>query len=249
MKQRDVFVFVLCVLGLILAIMVFRSYGEEVRLEWDHVEGVDGYRLYQAIREIDPDTGVIGHTFDYDDPIKTDDFPDGNIPQETTTLTVDLPGRSGDDTKYMFTARSYLGNETSENSNEVSYVVSLVPPLPAAELSGGFVRESGVVTISWNQPPDEYEWRTISHWIVYYRITGAEEWVPIGRIKSDHVLEMTAPFDAVPTGEQSSVDFVIVSYRRSGVYSANSEVLTLDINRREVPPIQNLRISIEIPVI
>lgn len=240
MKRRDWFVFALTLIGLLLAVLVFRTYGEQIRLEWDPVEGVDGYMLYQSQKD---------STFHYDIPVTTAEYPDGKIPQDVTSIAVDLPGIEDRNTRYRFVARSFLDDNFSEDSNEVQYYVALVPPPPAVKLTGSYNRDGGSVNIAWEQPVEDYDYLTVSHWIVYYRITGAEEWVPIGRINSDHVLEMTAPFDAVPTGEQSSVDFVIVSYRRSGVYSANSEILTLDINRREVPPIQNLRINIEIPVI
>lgn len=248
MTKKDFFSILLFVLGLVLAVLVFRASGEKIELAWDSVDDVDGYRLFQAIRAADPETGEITHEYDFAQPITTESYPDGNIPQNVSALTVDLPGQQNADTKYMFVARSYRGDETSANSNEVSYVVSLVAPFAAVELSGSYDKDQSVVTISWNQPPDEYEWRMISHWIVYYRIAGTEEWQAIGRIDADHVLEMTAPFDAVASGEQTSVEFTIVSYRRSGVYSANSEILTLDIDRREVPPVQKLRINIEIPV-
>lgn len=243
MKQKDLFVLVLFFLCIILAVKVFRAYGEQIRLQWDHVDDVDGYRIYQTIRGGDP----ISHTFDFTNPVTTETYPDGKIPQTETQITIDLPGVEGEDTKYMFVARTFRGDDTSENSNEVSYVVSLVPPLPATELIGGYDKNAGIISIAWEQPPDEYEWRTVSHWIVYYRIRDGE-WTAIGRIDSDHDLTMEAPFDAVAEGEKESVEFVIVSYRRSGVYSADSQSLTLDIDRRDVPPIQNLRINIEIPV-
>ena len=248
MRAKDWYTILLFVLGLILAVMVYRANGEQIRLQWDPVDGVDGYLLYQAIRAQNPDTGQQEHTFDFSSPITNEQFRDGKIPQDVTQLSVELPGVEGADTKYMFVARAFRGDEQSENSNEVSYVVSLVPPLPATELIGGYDKNAGIISIAWEQPQDEYEWRTVSHWIVYYRI-GDGEWTAIGRIDSDHDLTMEAPFDAVAEEEQASVDFVIVSYRRSGVYSANSQILTLDIDRRDVPPVQNLRINIEIPVV
>lgn len=248
MTKKDVYVLVAFIIGLLLMVSVYRTYGEQIELRWDPVEGVDGYRLYQAIRAQNPETGQVEHSFDYESPITNGTYTDGNIPQDITSFTVDLPGVDGEDTKYMFTARAYRGDETSVNSNEVSYVVSLVPPFPAAELSGGYDKDAGLINISWSQPADEYEWRMVSHWIVYFRLNDEDEWKAIGRIDSNHDLTMTAPFDAVSQDDTAVVQFVIVSYRRSGVYSANSDVLSLEIDRRTVPPIQNLRINIQIPV-
>lgn len=243
MTKKDFFSILLFVLGLILAVLVFRAYGEQIRLQWYPVDGVEGYYLFQAIRSGDPPA----HEFDFNEPIKTDAYPDGKIPQDVTQLAVELPGVEGADTKYMFVARAFRGDEQSENSNEVAYVVSLVPPFAPAELSGNYDKTAGMIHVSWSQPEDEFEWRAIDHWSVHYRVADGE-WQPVGQVDAGHELSMETTFDAVSEGEQANVDFVVVAHRRSGVYSPDSEILTLDIDRRDVPPIQNLRINIEIPV-
>ncbi|MBT8342949.1 MAG: hypothetical protein KJP07_23315 [Desulfatitalea sp.] len=232
---------------LLIALLCYPSVpsAEKIMLQWDGVEDVDGYYIYQAIRAGDPPE----HAFDYDQPVTTDDYPDGKIPQNVNQITVDLPGIESSDAKYMFVARAFRDDEQSENSNEVSYVVSLIPPLPAGELAGGYNKGAGIISLSWQQPGDEPEWRQpVSHWIIYYRID-AGGWIPIGRIDSGNELTLEAPFSAVAEGEQKTVEFAIVTYRRSGIYSANSDILAIDIDRRGVPPVQNLKISIEIPVI
>ena len=240
MHAKDWFALLLFVLGLILAVMVYRVAGEEIRLEWDPADDqtVDGYMLYQSQKD---------STFHYDIPVTTSEYPDGKIPPDVTSLDIDIPGIDGSDTRYRFVARAFRGEEFSPDSNEVSYVVSLVAPPAAIDLAGSYDKSAGLVHISWVQPEEEQEYRTISHWIIYYRIRDGD-WTPIGRIDSDHELSMDAPFDAIPQGEQADVEFVIVSYRRSGKYSPNSEILTLDIDRRDVPPVQKLRINIEFPV-
>lgn len=238
MRTKDWFSVLLFVLGLVLSVLIFRAYGEQIRLEWDQVENVDGYYLYHSQRD---------STFHYDIPITTELYPDGKIPQNITRLEVNLPGIEGRNTRYRFVARSFRGDEQSIDSNEVEYYVALVPPPPAVELAGSYDKAEGVVNVSWEQPAEDYEYLTVSHWIVYYRV-GDAEWTAVGRTDAGGELTMTAPFAAVQSGEQADVDFVVVSYRRSGVYSANSNILTLTIDRRNVPPIQNLRINIEIPV-
>lgn len=247
MTKKDFFSILLFVLGLILAVLVFRAYGEQIRLQWDPVDGVDGYYLFQAIRAQNPDTGQAEHVFDFSSPITTQEFPDGKVPQDITQLSVDLPGEAGADTKYMFVARAFRGDEQSENSNEVAYVVSLVPPFAPAELSGNYDKTAGMIHVSWSQPADEFEWRAIDHWSVHYRVADGE-WQPVGQVDAGHELSMETTFDAVSEGEQANVDFVVVAHRRSGVYSPDSEILTLDIDRRDVPPVQKLRINIEFPV-
>ena len=243
------FILVLWFSCLLVLFFIVTARSEQITLEWDKVDGVDGYYIYQTIRAWNPETQQVEHHFDYSDPIKTESYPDGKIPQSITTLEVDLPGVADADTKYMFTARSFRDDDTSANSNEVPYVVSLVVPPPAAELSGSYSEDEKLIRISWDQPAENEPWRTINHWIIYYRIDDSE-WIALGRINADHELSMQAPFNVVPQGEKKEVEFTIVSYRRSGVYSANSEILSIDVDRRgDVPPIENLRINIEFPVI
>lgn len=245
MRKIDVMIMTVFVLIVIVLAFAFRAWGERIQLEWDPVDDVDGYRIYQTIRGGDP----VSHTFDFTKPVTTDTYPDGNIPRTETQITIDLPGVEGEDTKYMFVARSFRGDETSENSNEVSYVVSLVPPFPPAELRGSYDKPAGLVHLEWSQPTDEYEWRTIDRWSVYYRISGTQEWAIVGTVEAGGDLQIESAFSAVAEGETADVEFVVVSHRRSGVFSENSDILTLTVDRRGVPPIQNLRISIEIPVI
>lgn len=238
-------VLLLAVVSLILSHTVL-GYPEDIILEWDKVEGVDGYYIYQTTVEKKFDTNYI---FDYSSPVMTDKFPDGKIPQDITSVKITLPGEVNKDTKYAFTARSFLGEERSTDSNYVDYIVSLVAPFSPSNLDGSYDKDNSVVKISWEQPSEEYSWRKISHWIIYYRLKDSFEWVPIGRINSDHELSMTAPLDAISPGERQEVQFVVVAYRRSGVYSQNSDILTVDINRIGVPPIENLRIIIELPIV
>lgn len=248
MRKIDVMIMAMFILIVIVLALVFRAWGEQIQLQWDPVDDVDGYLLYQTIRAQNPDTGQVEHEFDYLSPITTDQFPDGKVPQNVTQLDVDLPGEAGADTKYMFVARSFRGDEMSENSNEVSYVMSLVPPFAPAELRGSYDKPAGLVHLEWSQPEDEYEWRTIDRWSVYYRISGMQEWAIVGTVEAGGDLQIESAFSAVAEGETADVEFVVVSHRRSGVFSENSDTLTLTVDRRGVPPIQNLRISIEIPV-
>jgi hypothetical protein len=226
-----------------LFILVSIVRGEKIILQWDAVEGVDGYHLYQTIRARNPDTGQVEHQFDYSAPAAT-------LPQATTEHTVDLPGVAGEDTKYVFTARSYRGEDTSVDSNVVAYVVSLVPPPAPGGLSGYYDVDAGAVTLSWEQPAEDEAWRSISHWILFYRSGGGEEFQQLGRVNADQQLELSAQFDAVPEGIRAEVEFVVVAYRSSGVYSANSAPFRIEIDRSGgvVPPIDELRISVIIPV-
>lgn len=240
MKAKIVWVLIsLWLLLLVSWVIVSKSSAEKILLQWDIAENVDGYMIFQYQKN---------ETYDYNNPVKTVVYPEGKIPADIDRIIIDVPGIAGQDVKYRWVARSFRGDEQSVDSNEVTYVVaSTIPPAPS-EIIGQYEKDKSIITISWVQPEESEEWQTISHWIIYWRFKGDEEWVPIGRINADHALSMEAPFAAVEPEQQSEVEFTIVAYRRSGVYSQNSDILTLDIDRRGVPPVQNLRINIEIPV-
>lgn len=213
--------------------------GEKITLTWDTVDGVDGYYIYQYGKD---------EQYDYNKPVTTVVYPDGKIPQDVDRLIVDLPGIEGRDVKYRWVARSFRGDEQSVDSNEASYVVALtVPPAPG-ELAGSFDKPGGMINIAWLQPAEAEVWQTINHWIVYCREKGTENWNAVGRINSDHELAIEMPISAIITGDKATLEFVIVAYRRSGVYSSNSDILTIDVDTSVVPPMQNLRINIEFPV-
>lgn len=239
MRKIDVMIIVTFVLIVFALAFVFRAYGEQIELKWDPVETAEGYYIFQSQKD---------STFHYDIPVVTDQFPDGKIPQNVTSLVVDLTGIDGQDTRYRFVARAFRGDEQSADSNEVSYVVSRVAPPAATELSGAYDISAGSIKLRWSQPAEDEEWRTIDHWSVYYRIRGTEEWTLVGTVEAGGELKLETPFNAVAEGEQNDVEFVIVSYRRSGVFSANSETLLVNVDREGVDPVENLRIDIEIPV-
>lgn len=239
--KRTIFMILLLWAVIILCItLAIVARAEKITLQWDTVEGVDGYYIYQFQKD---------ETYDYTNPVKTVVYPDGKIPQHVDRLIIDLEGIAGQDTKYRWVARSFRGDEQSDDSNEVEYVVALtIPPAPN-ELAGSFDKEAGMINLSWVQPVETQSYRMISHFIVYCRQQGDEEWKAIGRINSDNELTLQAPISAIMSEEKATLEFTIVAYRRSGVYSHNSDILSLEIDRTKVPVIQNLRINIEIPVI
>lgn len=236
-------------INIIFALLLFCTVAgaDQIKLQWDLVDNVDGYRIYSAIRADTDGDGQVEHEYDFTNPLTTELYPDGNIPVEITEMVVDLSGPPEETTKYMFVARAFAGADESENSNEVVYVVNNITPEPPTELSGGYDKDNDVINISWSQP-EEVPWSQVDHWIVFFRLSDDSEWVELGRVNKDHELALAVPFDQVAPGTSENIDFVVVAYRQGGVYSGNSDILSLHIDRRVVPPIQNLRISIEIPV-
>lgn len=241
--RRD-FMKYLCICFVVLFISAPVILAENIMLQWDKVENVDGYRLFQSIR-VKKSDGSWENIYDYASPITTETYPEGNIPQDVDSIIVDLPGVDEENTRYMFVARSYLGENESVNSNEVEYQVNLITPPAPTDLAGDYIKKDSLINLIWTQPAEQ--WYETDYWKVFYKIDDSE-WIEIGRIDKGNELTLTQEFDVVPAGSQKNVDFTVLAYRQSGKFSANSTVLTLDIDRREVPPIQNLRINVQIPV-
>lgn len=230
-----------------IAMLAGAAYAE-IQLEWDAVEGVDGYKIFQAIRMWNPETQQNEHHFDYSSPVTTENFPDGKIPQNVTSIVVDITGVENTSVKYLFVARSFIGDEESEDSNMVSYKYDLTKPPAPVNLAGGYDKDAQAISLSWSQP--EEEWGEVDHWKVYYRMQDGE-FIELAKVDDEQNLTLTTDFDKVGSGEVAEVDFVVVAFRNTGQYSADSDVLTITIDRRDgiiVPPVPNLRINIFIPV-
>lgn len=214
---------------------------ENITLQWDHSGDpvADGFHIFSRIA---------GGQYDYNSPMETIEYPDGNIPADVRAVTIELEGEPDNILKYEFVARAFVTDLNSEDSNQVDYTVVRIPPPKALNLSGEFDRQNSIIKIQWDQPQDDY---LVNHWRVYYKDSdqGPESYSELGLIRKDNPLELTTEFNIVENGEQKNIDFVVVSYRRSGVWSGNSQTLTLNIDRRIVSPVENLRINIEIPVI
>jgi hypothetical protein len=212
--------------------------GEEIKLAWDYQSGIDGYRCFQK-------TAYATDKYDYFNPVKPKNYPDGNIPQQVTDITVDLPGEPLKVLKYLFVCRAFKGSVESADSNEVGYkVVNTVPPTPI-NLSGSYDDDNQMINLTWEQPQDNH---IIYKWIVYYRLSENTDFTDLGIVNYNHELTLSTPFYVVPKGDKKTVIFTVVAFRRSGVYSDNSGELSIEIDRGIVGPVQNLKIDIDIPV-
>lgn len=214
-------------------------FAEEVKLVWDMPSGaIDGFRVFQK-------TAYPQDSYNYDEPVKTKKYPDGNIPADVTEITIDLPGEPLKVLKYLFVCRAYKGSNESADSNEVGYkVVNTVPPVPV-DLSAIYDDDAKTINLNWQQPQDGH---IIYKWMIYYRLQGSNEYNDLGMVNYGQELALAAPFNVVGPGEKKTVYFTVVSFRRSGVYSGNAAEVELVIDRGEIHPVENLKIDIDIPV-
>lgn len=210
------------------------SIAEEIILEWDSPKSpVDGIRIFQR-------TAYPDDTYDFERPV-------AEVGPNETSVRIDVPGEPDKVLKYLWVARAFIADFESDNSNEVDYkVVNTIPPQPV-ELTGYYDSNNSIVYLSWKQPEDTHP---VWYWKVFYRVDSVG-FIELGQVNKDAELELISSFDVVPDGEFKEVDFVVVAFRRSGVFSENSETLNIRVDRRDqiiVPPVDNLRIEIEIPV-
>jgi len=187
----------------------------------------------------------IKFTWDYDTDVSIDGFrlyngvtPDPvTISPDKREATIPIPGVPDAAQDYNFTLRAFRGDIESADSNAAPYtVVNILPPTPI-NLTGSYADDT--VTLQWDQPADDYP---VPYWAVFYRLPGAE-WTRLDTARQGSV---TVPLPDVPAGEITTVDFTVVAYRQSGVYSPDSNVYSVDVDRREVPPVRNLQIRIPI---
>lgn len=224
-------ILMICLIVVMFCLHVIDAEGELIRLVWDPPQEThDGVRIFQK-------TARAGDAYDYTDPVVS-------VLTPKTEALIDVPGEENAVLKYQWVARAYRDDIESIDSNEVAYKVVNIPPLTPIGLTGIYDAEKQIITLSWQQPTDDW---AIDHWFVYSRDSPVDDWQQIGRVDDGHRLELISPIVA-PAGEITSIEFGVVAFRRSGVYSADSLPFEIKIDRREVAPIRNLRIEIEIPL-
>lgn len=222
------------VLIFLIVLLVPQNLGaEKIRLEWDPPadETYDGVKVFQH-------SAKPGSEYDFSAPVAI-------VDKGMNYADIEVPGDPDTVLKYQWVVRAYRDAYESANSNEVSYKVINVPPVQPAELSGKY--ENGIITLTWLQPEDPYP---IYKWVVYYRLSDNDSWIELGTVDDMQNLTLTKAFDAVPDGRRETVTFSVTAFRRSGVYSTDNAVASVIVDRlgSTVPPVQNLRINIEIPV-
>lgn len=224
--KKLIFLFLILIPSIALA--------ETIQLEWDYPENqaIDGFKLFMKKK--------VAENFDYLSPVAT-------LEPTARSVAVDAPTIANKVQGYDFVLRAIKGELESADSNSVQYyVVGVVPAAPTA-LNGEYNKETSIISLSWEQPVDEYD---IWQWIVYYRMEGQTEFSELGRVDKGQALILTEEFDKVAEGEEGTAYFTVVSFRRDyTVHSENSMEFALVIDRTGPPiPPENLKINIEIPV-
>ena len=230
MKKKFLFLLIL------IFLTPFQLLAEQVQLQWDYTtenqEKIDGFKLYQKKYWHDG--------YDFDTPIET-------LPPEARDTTIDVPPVIDKAMEYQFVIRAYKDEKESENSNQVEYTVVGIKPATPIQLTGEYNKSASIINLMWEQPQDEYD---IYQWIVYYKLESENDYIELGRVDKGQALVLTKAFDIVAQGEEKTVYFTVISFRRDyNIHSENAQELALLIDRSGPPVVpDNLKINIEIPI-
>lgn len=227
--------------SLLFLLCPFIASAEFIKLGWDYSadEQIDGFRLFQTHPSKDSE-GKWVDVFDYDNPIQ-------ELPADARITEVEVPGKAEGVLKYVFVIRAYRGNTESSDSNKASYKVVLINPDKPINLYGQYDQESSIVSLAWEQPPDDYD---VHKWIVYYRLEDQTEYKELGSVNKGQDLTMTKTFDVAPLNAKTVVYFSVVAFRKDNTaHSENADEIAITIDRRDSPPPpDNLKVNIEIKV-
>lgn len=234
MQKIDIIAILILLWVALLAAFLIRTFtadAEEIMLSWDMPEQtIDGVKIFQK-------TAKDGDIYDYFNPVAV-------VQSPATSAVLDVPGEPDAVLKYLWVARAYRGDIESIDSNEVNYKVVNIPPAIPHSLTASYADDT--VTLAWQQPVDGHP---IEKWTVFYRTDPSDEYTQLGNVTDENNLKLTSDISGIaPAGQKTEISFVVVAYRYSGVFSADSQEVKLTIDREEVSPIQNLKIEIEIPL-
>lgn len=235
-----IIVAVMVSLVVILIAFIAECNADSFDLEWDYNTTVDGFRIYSGPMTEQSDGSWYPQLGD--EPILS------NIAPESRSATVVENGWAGQSKKFCFVARAFKGDQESADSNYVCAVIDNRPLSAPADPTGEYDRDLSMITITWTQTDAD----RVSYWRVFYRIADGDfaDFVVVANT-GQTAMTVTEAFDAVAEGEAADVEFSIVAFKDPQVYSPDSEVLTISVDRTTqtpLPPVENLRFKIEIPV-
>lgn len=230
----------LVALFVVMIAAVCECNADEVTLQWDYGDTpIDGFRIY---------SGPMGQFDDGTWGPQLEEAPlVDNITPDMREVLTSQPGWAGQSKKFCFIARAFKGDEESPDSNDVCIVINNTPLIAPSDLAGTY--SDDMIEISWTQA----DAIRAHYWIIYYRI-GDGAFIQLDRVDNigQGELKLTKAFDAVEAGQSVDVQFAIVAFKNTDVFSPDSEILTITVDRSDVsvpiPPVENLRFKVLVPV-
>ena len=219
---------ILGILFFLLAIPLATFAGlVKIGLEWDaNVETyLAGYKAYVADAAGGPYT----------------EFSD--IKQPTTEVDYIYDAPDGQTVTKFFVVTAYRENPFMESgySNEVFMVYDFSPIEAATEFAA--VLDGDVITFSWKQG----DITRTKKWILYVKEGTAEfsELATIPYTGQEGPQYSTTETMTVPAGEIKTFTFGLVTFNERGVFSPNSNEVSITIDKREIGPVYNLKITVK----
>lgn len=217
----------------ILCFFSFSSFAGEVTvtLEWDAntEENLGGYGAYVS--------DVSG---EYTEANK---FADILVGTETVDYIYDAP--DGEATTKYFVVDAH-SNATpplcSGKSNEVNWTYDFLPIVAATELVAAL--EGDDITFTWTQVDIE----RVKEWKLYIKEEGGEffELALIEYTGQAGPQYSTTETMSVPEGEMKTFTFSLVTFTPTGVFSGNSNEVSITIDKRIPVPVYNLTIKVKV---
>jgi hypothetical protein len=224
---------------LVTGLMIHNAEADSVTLAWDpNTPDPDGYRLYQR-----QDDG----SYDYNNPVQIPGVTNqnGDIPADTTTVTLDDLGIICDITDYYWVVRAFVRTDESGDSNEVTMVVDWSCPVTVVNFQASYNYATSEINIGFEQQGSV----PVDNWKIYWTRTSGQDYQLFDTIQNDgsNTPTVTRPFTEVADGQRETIYFTVVSFRNDQLYSQNSPEQAVDIDRRSVPQPPTLR-RVTIPV-
>ena len=146
-------------------------------------------------------------------------------------------------TKY-FVVTAYSTHEPpmeSGYSNEVFMVYDFSPIEAATEFAALLTGDD--INFTWKQG----DIARVKKWILYSKEAGAEftELATIAYTGQEGPQYSTTETMTVPAGEIKTFTFGLVTFNERGVFSPNSNEVSITIDKRELAPVYNLKITVK----
>jgi hypothetical protein len=218
---------IIWIISLMLFVLATGVKADKVTLAWDS-EGIvpDGYRLFQREE---------GNNYDYANPIK-------EILNNQTQTEVIVNGKPNEKVKYLWVIRSFKGNDTSGDSNEVNFIVDKINPDPPIDLEASYNENTSEVIMNWQQLGEQP-----FYWVIY-KADGMEgAFTEFSRFDNDQSGNYNLSIPLEPKADALNIfRLKMTSNKSDSVVSTESNIIILTIDLRKLQPIQTLRITVYI---
>lgn len=225
MKKFLIVLMALLVFGIPSALF---AADERVGLEWDpnSETNLGGYGAYKSNTQGGPYTKF------------------ADIPAGTEEVWHDYVVPDGQTTTTYFVVDAHDDGDPplrSSYSNEVFWVSDFSPIVAPIELTASL--EADVITFTWKQSDIE----RVKSWRLFMKDAAGGDFAELALIEYSGTpgdQYSTTETMTVKAGTMKKFDFVIVAFTPTGVFSENSNQVSVTIDKRVFPPVMNLKIKV-----